>query len=169
MFRKLNGLGWPVGLQMGMETASFSLSTIMVGWLGTIALASHPDCAHYFSVHLYDVLKGLGARFAVRVQVNFEGAEHMVNVRVRQYAGYHLICNGGVLLSIVFLLRNQVGAGLRIAWTFQSMVSSLFLPFLVYLVCRRTANQLCLIACVGIADVKPIDCHCYLFLFCNYL
>ena len=41
MFRKLNGLGWPVGLQMGMETASFSLSTIMVGWLGTIALASH--------------------------------------------------------------------------------------------------------------------------------
>lgn len=41
MFRRLNALGWPVGLQMGMETASFSLSIIMVGWLGTIALASH--------------------------------------------------------------------------------------------------------------------------------
>ncbi|MGN1211769.1 MAG: MATE family efflux transporter, partial [Candidatus Cryptobacteroides sp.] len=34
-------LGMPVGLQMGMETASFSLSTVMVGWLGTIALAAH--------------------------------------------------------------------------------------------------------------------------------
>ena len=41
LFRRLNALGWPVGLQMGMETASFSLSTIMVGWLGTVALASH--------------------------------------------------------------------------------------------------------------------------------
>lgn len=41
VFRRLNALGWPVGLQMGMETASFSLSTVMVGWLGTLALASH--------------------------------------------------------------------------------------------------------------------------------
>lgn len=38
---RLNGLGWPIALQMGMETASFSLSAIMIGWLGTIALASH--------------------------------------------------------------------------------------------------------------------------------
>lgn len=40
-FKLLNRLGWPVGLQMGMETASFSLSTVMVGWLGTLALAAH--------------------------------------------------------------------------------------------------------------------------------
>ena len=33
--------GWPVGMQMGMETASFSLSVVIVGWLGTLALASH--------------------------------------------------------------------------------------------------------------------------------
>ena len=38
---RLNQLGWPIALEMGMETASFSLSIIMVGWLGTIALASH--------------------------------------------------------------------------------------------------------------------------------
>ena len=34
MFRKLNALGWPVGMQMGMETASFSLSVVMVGGWG---------------------------------------------------------------------------------------------------------------------------------------
>ena len=38
---RLNALGWPVGMQMGMETASFSLSVGMVGGLGTLALASH--------------------------------------------------------------------------------------------------------------------------------
>ncbi len=53
--RKLNALGWPVGMQMGMETASFSLSAIMVGWMGTLALASQDDARH-FSDLLYDVL-----------------------------------------------------------------------------------------------------------------
>ena len=38
IFGRLNGLGWPVAFQMGMETASFSLSAIMIGWLGTIVL-----------------------------------------------------------------------------------------------------------------------------------
>ena len=41
MKRQLFRLGMPVGLQMGMETASFSLSTVMVGWIGTVALAAH--------------------------------------------------------------------------------------------------------------------------------
>ena len=40
-FIYLNKLGWPIALQMGMETASFSLSAIMVGWIGTTALAAH--------------------------------------------------------------------------------------------------------------------------------
>ena len=38
---QLNKLGWPVGLQMGLESASFSLSAIMVGWIGLDALAAH--------------------------------------------------------------------------------------------------------------------------------
>ena len=33
-FTHLNKLGWPIAGQMGMETASFSLSAIMIGWLG---------------------------------------------------------------------------------------------------------------------------------------
>ena len=41
LLRRLGSLGTPIALEMGMETASFSLSIIMVGWLGTIALASH--------------------------------------------------------------------------------------------------------------------------------
>lgn len=56
MFRKLNALGWPVGMQMGMETASFSLSVVMVGWLGDTCPSIASDNAYYLSVHLHDVL-----------------------------------------------------------------------------------------------------------------
>lgn len=64
--------GWPVGLQMGMETASFSLSAIMVGWLGTIALASH-QIMLTISQFTFMMYYGMGA--AVRcVSVTLNGA-----------------------------------------------------------------------------------------------
>lgn len=34
-------MGMMVGLQMGMETALFSISGVMIGWLGTVPLAAH--------------------------------------------------------------------------------------------------------------------------------
>ena len=40
-FKEMNRLGWPVALQLGMESAAFTLSCVMVGWLGTIPLAAH--------------------------------------------------------------------------------------------------------------------------------
>ena len=64
LFRQLNALGWPVAFQMGMETASFSLSTVMVGWLGTIALASH-QVMLTISQFTFMMFYGMGAAVAV--------------------------------------------------------------------------------------------------------
>ena len=57
---RLVSLGTPIALEMGMETASFSLSIIMVGWLGTIALASH-QVMITISQFTFMVYYGLGA------------------------------------------------------------------------------------------------------------
>lgn len=102
------------------------------GWLaGNYCFGFTSDYAHYFSVHLYDVL-WVGAAIAVCVS-NFKGQNDMVNVRRSAYAGYHLIlAMAVVLLSIVFLLRNQVGGWFTDSVEVSAMVSSLFLPFLVY-------------------------------------
>lgn len=40
-FGKIYRLGWPIGLTMFAETGLFGASTIMMGWVGTIALAAH--------------------------------------------------------------------------------------------------------------------------------
>lgn len=63
----------PVGMQMGMETASFSLSVVMVGWLGTLALASH-QIMLTISQFTFMMYYGMGAAVAVRVS-NFKGQE----------------------------------------------------------------------------------------------
>jgi MATE family multidrug resistance protein len=49
-FRRLNALGWPIGLQMGMETASFNLSAVMIGWLGTFPAGGAPNYLHHSTV-----------------------------------------------------------------------------------------------------------------------
>lgn len=154
LFKRLNALGWPVGLQMGMETASFNFSAIMVGWLGVVALASH-QIMLTISQFTFMMFYGMGAAVAVRVS-NFKGQGDAVNVRRSAYAGYHVImAMAVVLLSIVFLFRNKVGGWFTDDAEVSILVSSLFLPFLIYQfgdgLQINFANAL-----RGIADVKPM-------------
>ena len=154
LFRQLNALGWPVAFQMGMETASFSLSTVMVGWLGTIALASH-QVMLTISQFTFMMFYGMGAAVAVRVS-NFKGQNDIVNVRRTAYAGAHIILAMGiVLLSIVFFFRYQVGGWFTDNTEVSAMVVVLMVPFLAYQfgdgIQINFANAL-----RGISDVKPM-------------
>ena len=154
VFGRLNGLGWPVAFQMGMETASFSLSAVMIGWLGTIALASHQImCA--ISQFTFMMFYGMGAAVAVRVS-NFNGQEDTVNVRRSAYAGFHLIMAMAVVLgSIVFLFRNYLGGWFTDNEEVSALVAMLIIPMLVYQfgdgLQINFANAL-----RGISDVKPM-------------
>ena len=66
VFRKVAALGWPIGLTHLSETALFAASALMMGWLGTQALAAHgiavQVAAATFMVHL-----GLSQAATVRV------------------------------------------------------------------------------------------------------
>lgn len=154
MFCRLNDLGWPIAFQMGMETASFSLSAIMIGWLGTIALASH-QVMLAISQFTFMMYYGMGAAVAVRVS-NFNGQRDIVNVRRAAYAGFHMMMALGAVLSlIVFLFRNQLGSWFTDSPEVVTMVTSLIVPFLIYQfgdgLQITFANAL-----RGISDVKPM-------------
>lgn len=154
VFRKLNALGWPVGLQMGMETAAFSLSTLMVGWLGTMELAAH-QIMLTLSQLTFMVFYGMGAAVAVRVS-HYTGQGDYTNVKQTTYAGFKLIlCLGCVLTTIVFILKSQVGGWFTDSEEVAQAVEALFLPFFIYQLGDGTqinfANAL-----RGMADVKPM-------------
>jgi putative efflux protein, MATE family len=152
--KRLNQLGWPVALQMGMETASFSLSAIMVGWLGTIALASHQVMLTVSSI-CFLLYYGMGSAIAIRVS-NFKGKNDIVNVRRSAYAGYHLIILLVVVSSgLLFFLRNYLAEWFTDSKEVNIVVLSLIGPMLLYQLGDGTqitfANAL-----RGIADVKPM-------------
>ncbi|NCC09301.1 MAG: MATE family efflux transporter [Bacteroidia bacterium] len=154
LFKRLNALGWPVALQMGMETASFSLSAVMVGWLGTIALASHQIMCT-ISQFTFMMFYGMGAAVAVRVS-NYHGQDDWVNVRRSAYAGFHLMVALGLVLStIVFLCRHYLGGWFTDNAEVSDLVTALVLPLLIYQLGDglqiNFANAL-----RGISDVKPM-------------
>lgn len=151
---RLVSLGTPIALEMGMETASFSLSIIMVGWLGTIALASH-QVMITISQFTFMVYYGLGAAVAVRTSY-FNGQNDRTNVRHTVVAGLQVMVALELLLSgIIFLLRNHIGGWFTDSAEVSSTVITLMLPFFIYQfgdgLQITYANAL-----RGIADVKPL-------------
>ena len=129
--RRLAGLGFPVALQLGMETAAFSLSAIFVGWIGTTALAAH-QVVITVSQLLYMISSGMAAAVAVRVSY-FAGQRDYAAVRRTAYSGLQLILAIALTLSVpVFMLRNDI------SWWFTDgadvclLVSQTVLPLIAY-------------------------------------
>ena len=147
-------LGTPIALEMGMETASFSLSIIMVGWLGTIALASH-QVMSTISQFTFMVYYGLGTAVAVRTSY-FNGQRDHMNMLHTVTAGLHVMVALELVLSgIIFLLRNHIGGWFTDSPEVSATVLTLMLPFFIYQfgdgLQINYANAL-----RGIADVKPL-------------
>lgn len=130
-FRHINALGWPLALQMGMESAAFSLTAIMVGWIGTTALAAH-QVMLTVSQLFYMVYYGLAAAVAVRVS-HFAGQNDHGSMRDTARAGFHIILAIAVTLSIpIFLLREHIGSWFTDSAEVSLLVSQAIVAMIIY-------------------------------------
>ena len=125
-----------------------------MGWIGTIALASH-QVMTTISQFTFMVYYGLGAAVAVRVSY-FHGQSDHQGTRQTVIAGLHLMVALELLLGgIIFLLRYDIGSWFTDSAAVTSGVVSLMLPFFIYQfgdgLQITYANAL-----RGIADVKPL-------------
>ena len=160
--KELYHLGLPIAAQMGMEAASFSLTTIMVGWIGTTALAAHQIMVTVSQLG-FMIYYGMAAAVAVKVS-NYNGAGDTANIRRVASSGFHLITLMAVATSIiVFAMRNHIGTIFTDNNDVILLVAQLTIPFVLYQVGdgmqSNYANAL-----RGITDVKPM----MLFAFIAY-
>lgn len=165
-------LGFPVGLLMGVETGSFSLSVIMMGWIGSTALAAH-QVLGVFTTLGFMVYYGIAAAVTIRVSI-FKGYNDWLNIRQASFAGLHLIM-GATVLFVLFIItfHNNMGALFTPEQDVVAMVALLSWSVVLY----QFGDGLQILfanALRGIADVKYMAycafiCHFGLALPIGYI
>ena len=161
--KELYHLGLPIAAQMGMETASFSLTTIMVGWIGTTALAAHQIMCTVGQLG-FMIYYGMAAAVAVKVS-NYNGTGEIQQIKKVSAAGFHLILLLAAMTSVaIFILRNEIGAIFTNDAAVSLLVAQLTIPFILYQVgdgmqCTY-ANAL-----RGITDVRPMMLYAFIAYF----
>ncbi|WP_297901175.1 MATE family efflux transporter [uncultured Parabacteroides sp.] len=106
--RNLIRLGLPVGLQMGVESGSFNLSVIMMGWIGSAALAAHQVIGVITTLG-FMVYYGIAAAVTIRVS-QFKQWNDLLNVRRTSFAGLHIIMLAiMVVMLLIFTFRDSMG------------------------------------------------------------
>ena len=151
---RVTKLGVPIAFQQGLEAATFSLTAIMVGWLGSTELAAHQVVISISTISFTTYL-GLGSATAIRTSF-FKGAKDWNQVRKTTVAGLHL----GVIVSTLtclalFIFRNDV------SFVFSSdpqiaTIVVMLLPILMLYQYVDGAQIVLANALRGLSDVKPI-------------
>lgn len=151
---RLTKLGVPIALQQGLEAATFSLTAIMAGWLGSLELAAHQVVISISTVS-FTIYLGLGSATAIRTSY-FKGAGDWPQVRKITVAGIHM----GIVVSfitclVLYLVRNDIS----FVFSDDVMVSEIVVMLLPILMLYQFVDGAQIVlanALRGISDVKPI-------------
>lgn len=151
---RLNALGWPIGLQQGLEAATFCFTAVMVGWLGSLELAAH-QIAITISTVSYTIFLGIGAAVAIRTGY-FKGANDWLRVRRITVAGFHIgLMTASIVCVLLCLIRNDVSVIFTDSSAVADIVVMLF-PILILYQFFDGTQIILANALRGLADVKSI-------------
>lgn len=150
--KRLNRLGWPIAIQMGLECASFSLVAIFLGWIGTNALAAHQVMNNVACI-IYMIYIGIGTAVSIRVS-NHNGTGNMTGVRHATWAGLQMILLVGLVLTTL-LTWNVYDISLLFTPNLEvaAMVSMMVWPMVFYQLGDSTQTVLAN-ALRGLGDVR---------------
>ncbi len=105
LIKRILSLGIPTGMQYIFEVGAFSFASIMMGWIGTKALAAHQIAINLAAIS-YMVATGLAAAATVRIG-NQLGMKDIPNMR---RAGFTAMIMGWLLMgfsAFIFIAFNQ--------------------------------------------------------------
>lgn len=147
-------LGMPVALQMGMETGAFNLSVIMIGWIGSAALAAHQVVGTITTIG-FMLYYGVGAAITILISNNRNDGHPEEFLRIAR-AGFRIIV---VMVAFIVvsmgILRDEIGYLFTDDTDVIALVAALIVPTMVYQLGDGLqvayANAL-----RGIEDVKPM-------------
>lgn len=161
--RRLHAMGWPLGLQMGMESGAWSLCSIIVGWIGATSLAGH-QIMLTASQLFYQVYYAISAAVAIRISL-FHGQGNYARIAPTAWAGFHLCVVVAVVVAVpLWLLRGSLGSLFTDSAEVSAIVSAAVLPLIVY---QLPDGLQCVFsnALRGLSNVRPLVIVAFLAYF----
>lgn len=161
--RSLVVLGTPISLQMGMESGAWSLCSIIVGWIGTNALAGH-QIMLTISQLFFQFYYALASAVSIRVS-HFHGQHDYTAIRRTAWAGCHLNFMIAILVSVpVIIFRERMGFLFTSSPKVAAEVASAIVPLIIY---QFSDGLQCTFsnAMRGLAYVKPVMLVAFLSYF----
>ena len=147
-------VGYPVAIQMALETSSFTFAAVMAGWLGVIELAAH-QVVITISQLFFLMMQGLSFALSILVS-NACGRGDYKGVREYAGKGYGMIvCISATLSVLLYVFRYQAAGVFTDSPEVSAMAVSLF--FVLFAYQFGDGLQLCFANVLrGLQDVKPI-------------
>lgn len=105
LISKMLHIGVPSGSQYIFEAGAFGFSAIMMGWIGTTALAAHQIAINLATIS-YMTTSGLGAAATIRVG-NFLGQHDKKNLRASAFAMIWMATGIMTLWALLFIFGKE--------------------------------------------------------------
>lgn len=155
--KKLFKVGTPLAVQMGMETASFSLASLLMGWIGAVELAAFQVMCTTGSL-CFLVYYGIAAASCIRIS-HYRGRGEWEKVNETATASLHIILAVAAVLSTgIIIFKCRLAAAFTSDTSIQKMFIAMLIPMLAYQVSDgiqiNYANAL-----RGIAVTKPMSIY----------
>lgn len=146
---------WPVSMQMGLETAFFTIAGVMMGWLGAIALASYQIMV---IIGMLGFLIYYSFAASMSIKIGHAAGQHNFRaVRDITRCGVRLVLGIMVGSSLIFYFFGSYLIGL---FTLDSAVRAAAVLLIIPMILYQLGDALQIVysnALRGIAKVKPMS------------
>lgn len=107
--RSLLKIGFPIAVQSTLESSAFVITTIMMGWISTVALAAN-QIAITMSNVAFMIVMGIGSATTIRISYEY-GLRDYKTLRQAASASYHIGLLWNTVTALMFItLRNHIPA-----------------------------------------------------------
>ncbi|QSE99292.1 MATE family efflux transporter [Fulvivirga lutea] len=152
IFRNMLGLGLPAGIQFIFEVGAFGFAVIMIGWIGTEALAAHQIAINMAAIS-YMMASGLSAAATVRIG-NQLGLKDIPTLRAAAFTLYGMVILFMGICATVFIVGRFYLPSLYIEDTAVIELAAGLLIIAGFFQISDGIQVLSLGALRGLADVK---------------
>lgn len=162
LFKKMLNIGIPAGMQFIFEVLAFDMSAVMMGWLGTQALAAHQIAINMATIS-YMMTSGLAAAATIRVGYFF-GQRDITNLRSSAYSLLGMALTFMSVWALVFIFGKNLLPSFYVS---DPEVIAIAVPLLVIAGLFQLSDGVqvvCAGALRGLQDVKIPS----LFIFISY-